>query len=360
MASWSQRVCIIADVQPGTPTTAPGPPDPQDLLVLLSVARTGRFTAAAATLGVNHTTISRRIAALERRLGGRLLTRAGGGWQVTPLGRQAVHAAEAIESAMTMLAADPADPAEPPRLSGVVRMSATDGFSAFVAAPAVARLQRRHPDLRVEIVTVTRRALQHRFGLDIEVVVGRPQVNRAETFELGEYTLGMYASRDYLERNGTPATAEELCEHPLVYFIDSMLEVDDLDAPRRLVPAMRDSLTSTNVFVHVEATRAGAGVGFLPCFVADRHPDLVRLLPDEFVEKLSYWMVVRPDALALPAVAAVAQALRDHTKSMSEELLGTTPEPAASPSDGGSGLDRAPEGRGARRRRSGGVPEPRE
>ncbi|WP_382304243.1 LysR family transcriptional regulator [Herbiconiux sp. UC225_62] len=306
-------------MQPGSPSISPDPPDPQDLLVLLSVARTGRFTAAAGALGVNHTTISRRIAALERRLGGRLLTRAGGGWQVTPLGRQALRAAEGVESAMAMLQTDPA---EPPRLSGVVRMSATDGFSALVAAPAVARLQRQHPDLRVEIVTVTRRALQHRFGLDIEVVVGRPQVNRAETFPLGEYTLGMYASRDYLERNGVPATPEELCEHPLVYFIDSMLEVDDLDAPRRLVPTMRDSLTSTNVFVHVEATRAGAGIGFLPCFVADRHPDLVRLLPDDFAERLAYWMVLRPDSLVLPAVAAVVQAVRDQTKGMSQELLG--------------------------------------
>jgi DNA-binding transcriptional LysR family regulator len=320
MATLSRSMCRIADMTTRSPLIAQRPPDPHDLLVLLAVARSGRFTAAAAALGLNHTTISRRIAALEQRLGGRVLTRAGGGWQVTPLGRRAMRVGEDVESAMATLEADPE---EPPRLSGVVRMSATDGFSAFVAAPAVARLQRQHPDLRVELVTATRRALQHRFGLDIEVVVGRPQVNRAETFLLGDYTLGMYASRDYLERNGVPATAEELCEHPLVYFIDSMLEVDDLDAPRRLVPTMRDSLTSTNVFVHVEATRAGAGIGFLPCFVADRHPDLVRLLPGEFAERLSYWMVLRPDSLALPAVAAVVQAVRDHTRRVSRELLGT-------------------------------------
>jgi hypothetical protein len=104
---------------------------------------------------------------------------------------------------------------------------------------------------------MTRRALQQRSGLDIEVVVGEPQVHRAEAVRLGEYMLGMYASRAYLAENGTPASVAELTEHPLVYFVDSMLQVDDLDAPRRLVPAMRDGLTSTNVFVHVEATRAG-------------------------------------------------------------------------------------------------------
>jgi DNA-binding transcriptional LysR family regulator len=110
--------------------------------------------------------------------------------------------------------------------------------------------------------------------------------------------------------------------HPLVYFVDSMLQVDDLDAPRRLVPTMRDSISSTNVFVHVEATRAGSGIGFLPCFMADRHADLVRLLPDEFAEQLPYWMVLRSESLRQPAVAAVADALRDRTAASEAALLG--------------------------------------
>ncbi|MFE1645516.1 LysR family transcriptional regulator [Microbacterium sp. P01] len=293
-------------------------PDPHDLLVLLAVARGGRFTTAAATLGLNHTTVARRIAALEAALGGRVLARTVGGWELNELGRRAVRAAEGVESAVALLQTPDAASA----LSGVVRMSATDGFSAYVAAPAVAGLQRDHPLLQVEVVTVTRRALQQRSGLDVEIVVGRPQVHRAEVFLLAEYSLGMYASRDYLVEHGTPADLDELARHPLVYFIDSMLLVDDLDAPRRLVPTMRDSLTSTNVFVHVEATRAGAGIGLLPCFVADRHPDLVRLLPQELTERLPYWMVLRPESLDRPAVAAVVNALRQRVSAMTDELRG--------------------------------------
>ncbi|WP_344066573.1 LysR family transcriptional regulator [Microbacterium pumilum] len=293
--------------------------DPQDLLLLLAVARTGRYTSAAATLGVNHTTVARRVAALEKALGGRVLARTAGGWELTELGRRAASAAEGVESAMAVLESSGTETAA---LTGVVRMSATDGFSAFVAAPAVAALQRHNPLLQVELVTVTRRALQQRSGLDIEVVVGRPQVHRAEALLLAAYELGMYGSREYLAAHGTPADLVELATHRLVYFIDSMLMVDDLDAPRRLVPTMRDSLTSTNVFVHVEATRAGAGIGLLPCFVADRHPDLVRVLPDEIAERLSYWMVVRRESLDRPAVAAVIQAVRRRVAEMEPELLG--------------------------------------
>lgn len=292
---------------------------PDELLMLLAVSRSAKFTTAAQALGLNHTTVSRRIASLEKALGGRVLSRTVSGWELTELGANTVLVAEQIESALHGLG--PAGRA-PDLITGVVRMTATDGFSAYIAAPAVARLRRKHPGLSVEIVTVTRRALQQRSGLDIEVVVGEPQVHRAEAFKLGEYVLGMYASRSYLAEHGTPGTVAELTAHPLVYFVDSMLQVDDLDAPRRLVPAMRDGLSSTNVFVHLEATRAGAGIGFLPCFMGGLHEDLVRLLPDDFAELLPYWMVLRPDSMRRPAVAAVVQALCDQTVAHTEALLG--------------------------------------
>ncbi len=293
--------------------------NPDDLLVLLAVSRSAKYTTAAQALGLNHTTVSRRIAALEKALGGRVLARAAGGWELTDLGARAVQVAERVEAVVGTLGA--AGTAPDP-ITGVVRMTATDGFSAYIAAPAVARLRRDHPGLSVEVVTMTRRALQQRSGLDIEVVVGEPQVHRAEALRLGDYMLGMYASRAYLDEHGTPATVAELNEHPLVYFVDSMLQVDDLDAPRRLVPGMRDALTSTNVFVHVEATRAGAGIGFLPCFMGDLHTDLVRLLPAEIAELLPYWMVLRPDSLRRPAVAAVVQGLREQMAEHREWLLG--------------------------------------
>ena len=281
---------------------------PNDLLVLLAVSRTAKFTTAAHNLGLTHSTVSRRIAALEKSLGGRVLARADDGWELTDLGERAVAVAEQMETAVAELES----PGQGPEtVSGVVRMTATDGFSAYIASPAVAKLRRRHPGLSVEIVTVTRQALQQRSGLDIEVVVGEPRVHRAEAIRLGDYELGLYASRDYLASEGTPASVEDVSDHRLVYFVDSMLQVDDLDAPRRLFPEMKDALTSTNVFVHVEATRAGAGIGFLPCFMADRHPDLVRLFSDEVAERLPYWMVLRPDSMRRPAIAAVVQGLKD-------------------------------------------------
>jgi DNA-binding transcriptional LysR family regulator len=292
-------------------------PSADDLLILLAVGRSGRFVSAAEELGINHTTISRRIAALEQSLGGRLLVRVAGGWELTELGRSAVVAAETVETAVRGLSTT-----DERTVAGVVRLSATDGFSAYVAAPAAAHVRRRHPGVAVEIVATTRRATQQRSGLDVEIVVGQPQVHRAKAIRLGDYCLGLYGSRDYLAAHGMPSTRAELSGHPLVYFIDSMLQVDDLDLARAVAPHMREAVTSTNVFVHVEATRAAAGLGLLPCFMADRHDDLVRVLADDVALRLTYWLVTRTETLRRPEVAAVVDAIRTKVDEMHDVLLG--------------------------------------
>lgn len=75
------------------PSDAPPELPIEALMTFLSVARLGRYTAAGEVLGVNHSTVSRRIAALETAMGGRVLVRTAGGWEVTALGRRAVAVA---------------------------------------------------------------------------------------------------------------------------------------------------------------------------------------------------------------------------------------------------------------------------
>lgn len=295
-------------------------PSADDLLILLAVGRTGKYTTAADELGLNHTTISRRIAALELAVGGRVLARVSGGWELTELGREALAAAEAVEAAVRSLSTEAGGKRA---LEGVVRISATDGFSAYIAAPAAAAVQREHPNVAVEIVAATRRASQQRSGLDVEIVVGEPTVHRAKALRLGDYCLGLYGSREYLRTHGVPSGVADLHRFPLVYFIDSMLQVDDLDLATSFAPAMRESVTSTNVFVHVEATRASAGLGLLPCFMADRHGDLVRVLTGDVAIQLTYWLVTRAETLRRPEVSAVVEAIVARMAEQRNVLLGT-------------------------------------
>jgi DNA-binding transcriptional LysR family regulator len=246
-----------------------------------------------------------------------VLSRDGAGWELTPLGSHALAAAEGVERALGGLHERSGE-----QIGGLIRLSATDGFSGFVAAPAMAALRRRHPDVTLEIITGTRQASQQRAGADLEVVVGRPQVRRARAIHLADYALGLYASRDYLRHHPAPAEPEDLVGRPLVYFIESMLHVDSLDDARRAVPRMTDAVASTNVYVHVDATRGGAGFGLLPVFLADQHHDLVRVLPDRIEQRLPYWLVARAEALRQPAVAAFLQALDERLAEVRSDLLG--------------------------------------
>ena len=136
-------------------------PSPDDLLILLTVARLGRFNAVAETLGTTHTTISRRILALDKQLGGRTLERSPHGWELTDLGQQAVAAAEAIEGTLGALtnriahvrgrALRPGPDQHPGRLRRRIRRP---GAGPAAAGPSAAQRRdaQRHPQGQPEPV----------------------------------------------------------------------------------------------------------------------------------------------------------------------------------------------------------------
>ncbi len=277
-------------------------------MTFLAVARLGRYTAAAEVLGMNHSTVSRRIAALEQAMGGRILVRTAGGWEITELGRRAMAAAEGIEASLRVLGEDTGgDPVQ-----GMVRIAAPEAFTSAFLVPAMTRLQQEHPGLAIELLAATQRVRQNRSGVDLEVVVGRPQVHRAFATPVCDYSLRLYASAAYLDARGTPSGIEALGQHPVIYYVESSLQVDDLDRAVQKLPPSPPSIRSTSVFAHVEATAAGAGIGVLPDFLADRDDRLTPVLRDEYAHPLSYWAVVRDEGPRNAAVAATLAALRGY------------------------------------------------
>ncbi|MCX4673394.1 LysR family transcriptional regulator [Streptomyces sp. NBC_01381] len=297
-----------------------------DLRHLLAVARTGRLVSAADALGVDHTTVSRRIAALEKSLGVRLMERGAEGWVLTDAGRAVSEDARAIEEALARVA-DAVSGQEAPSLHGTVRVCAPDGFGTVFATPALARVRRDHPRLQVELITATRQLALHPSGFDLALAIGRPPGNRLVTEHLRHYTLGLYASDEYLARCGSPRTRADLGEHALIFYIESMLQVGDLDIERHL-PGAAPAFSSTNVFAQPEATRLGAGIGVLPAFLAHR-AQLLRLLAHEVDIRLPITLALRREAVTHPAVRAVRAALRqevaDHGAELLPERAGKTP-----------------------------------
>ena len=296
-----------------------GLPSPDDLLILLTVARLGRFTAVAEALETTHTTISRRITALDKRLGGRTLARTPQGWELTELGRRAVQAAEGIESSLGSLSARLTNKRE--SLTGLVRVGASDAFGALFVAPALARLQQDHELLRVELVTATRRLSQNRSGLDLEVVPGTAEAPRIQAVAVTDHVRRLYAGREYIRRRGMPTGVEELAGHSFVGYAESALEVSELAYGRQSVTGEAASFQATSIFPQVEAVRAGAGIALLPEYVVRGDTGLVPVLHHEIERHVRFWAAARSESMRSPAVRAVVSSLIDEARSRQDQLL---------------------------------------
>ena len=293
-------------------------PAADDLLVFLVVARLGRYNAAAQALGITHTTVSRHIAALESRLGGRVLERSAMGWELTPLGSVAIKTAEEIERSLGSLDAALARDEDP--VSGLVRLSAPDGFAAHVVVPAIARVQRTHPKLDVEMISATRRVSQNRSGLDVEIIAGGIDTSRAETYFLTDYFLRLYATREYLDRAGEPVRTDQLSEHTLISYVESELQVKQLGYRSTGLPAPARHVQCTSIFAQVEAVRCNAGIGLLPSFMVHGQADIVPVLPGVFWKKLPFIAAAREVSLRSPGVQAVIRALLDEIRERQDQL----------------------------------------
>ncbi|HEY1133878.1 MAG TPA: LysR family transcriptional regulator [Nocardioides sp.] len=287
-----------------------------DLLILLEVARARSFVQAGVALGLDHTTVSRRIGSLEKELGDRVLDRTPTGVQLTVLGRAILPAAEQVAGAM-----DIAEQAARPdrRVSGHVRIACTEAFAARFVAPAMARLHQEHPGVSIDVVVATR-PLGHATGVDVEIGVGSPPARRFEVTPLADYRLSLYASSAYLERVGTPTVAT-LADHPIVYYVDALQRVDELGLTDAGIPVDAVRLGSTSVLVQHGLTLAGGGIGLLPDFLARSTPDLVRLLADEVRMVQSYVALLPPRALRRPAAIAFMSALVRELEERRAELV---------------------------------------
>ncbi|MBC7591372.1 MAG: LysR family transcriptional regulator, partial [Salinibacterium sp.] len=239
-------------------------PDPldvstDDLRYLLAVARTGRLVSAATLLGVDHTTVRRRLDRLETALGVRLLDRGADGWELTAIGRDVAARAVPLEHVVEQVleAASGSD-----GMRGTVRIVAPEGFATTFATPALARVQAQHPGIAIELVTSTSPLSLRGSGYDIAVTVGSAASSRLTAEPLAPYSLRLYAAPSYLAAHPPIESLADLERHPLIFYVDALLTVRELDlAP--VLSGMRVGFGSTNVFAQLEATRQGAGIGLL-------------------------------------------------------------------------------------------------
>ena len=275
--------------------------DWDNVRVFLAVARAGQFVAAARKLGLDHATASRRVASLEAALGAKLFDRLTTGAKLTSAGERFLAAAEQMETAFLHAQAEVSD--VDVELSGDVRIGAPDGFSTYYLAGALRGFSEKYPGVRVQLAPLPQLTPLARRELDIVIGIDKPETGRFVARRLTDYSLGIYASAEYLERRGAPADVGGLVDHRLIGYVEEYAFSTALDYVRELYGGQPTQFECASAATQFEALRAGVGLGVVHDYIARRFPDLKRVLPERRALR-AYWIVTHQDTRGLGRIRA--------------------------------------------------------
>ncbi|TIQ34277.1 MAG: LysR family transcriptional regulator [Mesorhizobium sp.] len=285
-----------------------GEPDWNDLRYFLAAARAGTLSGAARALGVRHTTISRRLAALEAALGASLVLRGPQGLEVTPLGLRLLPLGEDLERAVEAMTALVR--------SGMrrVRLALPTGFSPFFAE-RMAAFRKACPDIGLELTSGSRPVdLQHGEA-DLAVRIGPVADETLVARRLCDSGWSLYASRAYLDRHPMPIDPRRLTGHEIIGFHENLVGVPGA----RWVEAYGNG--ATIVFRVAEMTEmlgaalGGAGLAVMPCMLAEPEPRMVRLTPEilgSHPVSLVYRRDIGDEAPVRAVIRFVTAVIKDH------------------------------------------------
>lgn len=209
-------------------------------------------------------------------------------------GERLLFHAESIESSAASIQNNIAG--EKFALSGAVRIGAPDGFGAFFLAPRIGKLIHRHPQLELQIVAMPRIFSLTKREADIAIGLERPVKGRLYSRKLTDYTLHVYASRNYLEENKSIRCPQDFAAHPFIGYIPELIFAPQLDYLGLIGNGLTPRLSSNNLFAQLHATQAGAGLCILPDFMVRNAPDLVPLIPDQASLERTFWIIAHQDS----------------------------------------------------------------
>ena len=256
-----------------------------DIRVFLAVARDGSITAGARGLGLDQSTVSRRLRAFEERIGQPLFVGAAKRNTLSPFGREIFRAALRLEREVDEI--DRRVATQGGESGGTVHVVTTDILSNHLLLSVTSDFLRRHPDINLRVRTQTLDT-KHLEG-DVALLATNNPMEDLYGRKLATATFASYASPSYREAHrGRP-------ERMVWLNWDDGSETPTWPALAPDIPDRMCRLRVDQVASLLEATRMGIGATILPCFIGERDPGLERLAPGQIVSRRDIWLLVRAD-----------------------------------------------------------------
>jgi len=273
----------------------------------LAVVRTGRISAAARRLEVEHTTVARRLAALEAELGVPLFYRTSTGYILTPHGQSAVAQAEAMERAALALAARARE--DSGIVAGRVRVAMAPEFASHWLGPKLADFRQMCPHVQLQILVGTRQRDLTRGEAELAIQAPRPRQQGLLTVRIARTSTALYVSKA-LARDGRwkISTPETLRGLPLLTYTPPFQLLQDAKWFQAVLADATVALETNSTHALVAAALAGMGVAVLPRFVARTYADLVEVSDDTAIRDV--WLITHPECRRDPKVRATATFLK--------------------------------------------------
>jgi DNA-binding transcriptional LysR family regulator len=302
--------------------------DWNDPRYLLAVARAGSTAAAARALGVNQSTVVRRVAALEAAIGLRLFDRGRAGYRLTADGQALLEQAQGVEAAVQALTRRAA--ALDSSLAGSLRVTTAEGMALGLVPQLLQEFHRRHPDIQVNLLIEDRYNDLSDGRAEIALRAGPPGNGALVGRKLSDQSWAVYGSRDYLAAAGSPATPGALNGHRLVGFEGQIADITPARWLRSVAPACEIACRSNSVLGLLLAAQSGLGLALLPCQIGDGAADLVRVIDPQPGLIGGFWILTHPDLQRRPKIRAFFDFMTKEIVKHRPLLLGKS-RPAARP-----------------------------
>jgi DNA-binding transcriptional LysR family regulator len=281
-------------------------PSWDDIRYFLAVAREGSLSAAAKSLGVDHTTVGRRLKALEARLGAVLFLRRDNRMALTPSGEIALGEAREIEARVVAFARKLSG--SDGRIAGEVRLNVTEGLATYWLMPRLRPFQEANPALQVHVQFAYTGWLDLGSEADVALRLERPTEPRLVAKKLGDVAYSMFAMPEYAQQFGLPASLEEMQGHRFIQY--NTYELNAHLAPwNALMARIGPALRTANTILSQAALDTGGYIALLPDYAAIIDPRVVKA-PLALGIKVPVWLAYHEDRRNAARVRAVTSEIQ--------------------------------------------------
>lgn len=267
--------------------------DWNDYQFFLKVALLGTLTAAADTLGVNHSTVFRRINALEKKMDVRLFERLKTGYVLTEAGEEILDRVQRIENEIHEI--DRKLLGKDIRLSGSIKVSTTDTLGYYWLPPYIRKFKTEYPDIIIDVDIKTRFTDLSKREADIVIPTANEQPDYMVGRKLAPIIFRLYASESYIRRRGIPKNIDDLSSHSLLLPNEALAGLPIIKWLKKYISDKAIAASSDKLTGLYKMAQQGLGIVPLPHYVGDPDPILVKVMevPQQFHRAV--WILTHPD-----------------------------------------------------------------